>query len=426
MRFVQKIVFFGIIVVGAVVICRKYFGLGLSPVKHSKFVVVPRQHDISTDERMAIAENGTPKNQPEDSNFRNVSTQKPGLKTAESQLNREDYRINAKRYKKRIIVAGGAGFVGSHLVDRLMHQGHFVTVLDNFFTGDRQNIEHWNGHPHFAFIQHDVSNPIYLQADEVYHLASPASPPNYMTNPIKTLKSNLLGSINLLGLARRAGATFLLASSSEVYGDPTVHPQPESYWGNVNPNGIRSCYDEGKRAAESLAYAYLRREGVPIRVARIFNTYGPRMQFHDGRVVSNFILQALSDQDICLYGDGSFTRSFMYVSDLVDGLIRLMNSNVTEPVNLGNPHEFSIQELAYIVKNLTESSSKIVKCPEAVDDPKRRRPDIARAKSLLDWEPKVQLWEGLRLTIKAFRESLRNNSILHRPELPRLREHRFL
>ncbi|EUB62487.1 UDP-glucuronic acid decarboxylase [Echinococcus granulosus] len=317
---------------------------------------------------------------------------------------------------RHTIVAGGAGFVGSHLVDRLMHQGHFVTVLDNFFTGDRQNIEQWNGHPHFAFIQHDVSNPIYLEADEIYHLASPASPPNYMTNPIKTLKANLLGSINLLGLARRAGATFLFASSSEVYGDPMAHPQSESYWGNVNPNGLRSCYDEGKRAAESLAYAYLRREGVPIRVARIFNTYGPRMQFHDGRVVSNFILQALSNQDICLYGDGSFTRSFMYVSDLVDGLIRLMNSNVTDPVNLGNPHEFRIQELADIVKNLTESSSKVVKCPEAVDDPKRRKPDIARAKNLLGWEPKVQLWEGLRLTVKAFRESLHNSSTFHRSE----------
>uniref|UniRef100_A0A0R3X669 UDP-glucuronic acid decarboxylase 1 n=1 Tax=Hydatigena taeniaeformis TaxID=6205 RepID=A0A0R3X669_HYDTA len=384
--------------------------------------------------------NDMPKNQLMGSSFRNRLAERTGPKKMVSRLSRKDFKISAERYKKRIIVSsldglklncfnfqvsGGAGFVGSHLVDRLMHQGHFVTVLDNFFTGDRQNIEHWNGHPHFAFIQHDVSNPIYLEADEVYHLASPASPPNYMTNPIKTLKANLLGSINLLGLARRAGATFLLASSSEVYGDPTMHPQSETYWGNVNPTGIRSCYDEGKRAAESLAYAYFRRENVPVRVARIFNTYGPRMQFHDGRVVSNFILQALSGQDICLYGDGSFTRSFMYVSDLVDGLIRLMNSNITDPVNLGNPHEFTIRELASIVKNLTESSSKIVNCPEALDDPKRRKPNIAKAKNLLHWEPKVQLWEGLRLTIKAFRESLHNNSILHRPEQPHLHGNQF-
>ncbi|KAM7538346.1 hypothetical protein Aperf_G00000074077 [Anoplocephala perfoliata] len=323
-----------------------------------------------------------------------------------------------------VTVSGGAGFVGSHLVDALMNQGHYVTVLDNLFTGDRQNLDHWMKHPRFEFITHDVSNPIYLEADQIYHLASPASPPSYMANPIKTLKANLMGSINLLGLARRAGATFLLASTSEVYGDPEVHPQSESYWGNVNPDGVRSCYDESKRAAESLAYAYFRREGIPVRVARIFNTYGPRMQLNDGRVISNFILQALYNRDICLYGDGSYTRSFMYISDLVEGLILLMNSNVTGPVNLGNPHEFTIRELANIIKNLTNSSSKIINCPEAIDDPKRRQPDITRAKTLLGWEPKIQLKEGLQLTIKAFRESLKKASFqLH--SYPKSERYRF-
>ncbi|VDL14417.1 unnamed protein product, partial [Hymenolepis diminuta] len=321
------------------------------------------------------------------------------------------FRIQPQRIARRIIVTGGAGFVGSHLVDALMKQGHYVTVIDNLFTGDRQNVDQWMKHPRFEFIPHDVSNPIYLEADQIYHLASPASPPNYMANPIKTLKANLLGTINLLGLARHTGATFLLASTSEVYGDPEVHPQSEFYWGNVNPNGVRSCYDEGKRGAESLAYAYFRREGVSIRVARIFNTYGPRMQFNDGRVVSNFILQALSNKDMCLYGNGNFTRSFMYISDLVEGLIRLMNSNITDPVNLGNPHEFTIHELAIIVKNLTGSSSNIINCPEVTDDPKRRQPDITRAKTLLDWEPKIQLNEGLQLTVKAFREALKNPSL---------------
>nr|CDS31414.1 UDP glucuronic acid decarboxylase 1 [Hymenolepis microstoma] len=320
-------------------------------------------------------------------------------------------------------VTGGAGFVGSHLVDALMSQGHNVTVLDNLFTGDRRNIEQWMKHSRFKFIPHDVSSPIYLEADQIYHLASPASPPIYMANPIKTLKANLLGTINLLGLARRTGATFLLASTSEVYGDPEVHPQSESYWGNVNPNGVRSCYDEGKRGAESLTYAYFKSKGVPIRVARIFNTYGPRMQLNDGRVVSNFILQALSNKDMCMYGNGNFTRSFMYISDLVEGLVRLMNSNITDPVNLGNPLEFTIHELAVIVKNLTGSSSNIISCPEAIDDPKRRKPNITRAITHLDWEPKVQLKEGLQLTIDAFQEALKNPSLPMK--IPNLEGHLF-
>lgn len=335
----------------------------------------------------------------------------------------DKFRIQPKRLVKRIIVTGGAGFVGSHLVDALMSQGHNVTVLDNLSTGNRRNVDQWVKYSCFKFLLHDISNPIYLEADQIYHLASPASPPIYMANPIKTLKANLLGTINLLGLAQRTGATFLLASTSEVYGDPEVHPQSESYWGNVNPNGVRSCYDEGKRGAESLTYAYFRSKGVPIRVARIFNTYGPRMQLNDGRVVSNFILQALSNKDICIYGNGNFTRSFMYISDLVEGLVRLMNSNITDPVNLGNPFEFTIHELAVIVKNLTGSSSNIINCPEAIDDPKRRKPNITRAITHLNWEPKIQLKEGLQLTINAFQEALKNLSL--RTKNPNFEGHLF-
>ncbi|BHF65096.1 UDP-glucuronic acid decarboxylase 1 [Sparganum proliferum] len=315
---------------------------------------------------------------------------------------------------RKIIVTGGAGFIGSHLVDRLMKQGHSVIVLDNFFTGNRLNVEHWLGHPNFQLIEHDVSRPILLEADEIYHLASPASPPNYMLNPIHTMKANILGSYNLLGLAKRTKAKFLLASTSEVYGDPEEHPQPETYWGHVNTIGPRSCYDEGKRAAESLAHAYHLKEGVQIRIARIFNTYGPRMQLNDGRVVSNFILQALSNQDISIYGDGTYTRSFQYVSDLVDGLISLMQSNVTKPVNLGNPNEFSINQLARVIRKLSNSTSRIVHLPPAVDDPKRRQPVISRAKTQLNWSPKIELAEGLQLTINAFRAELQNEANFHR------------
>lgn len=315
---------------------------------------------------------------------------------------------------RKIIVTGGAGFIGSHLVDRLMKQGHFVTVLDNFFTGNRLNVEQWVGHPNFQIIEHDISRSILLEADEIYHLASPASPPNYMLNPIQTMKANILGTYNLLGLAKRTKAKFLLASTSEVYGDPEEHPQSETYWGHVNPIGPRSCYDESKRAAESLAYAYHHKEGVQVRVARIFNTYGPRMQLNDGRVVSNFILQALSNQDMSIYGDGTYTRSFQYISDLVDGLIGLMQSNVTKPVNLGNPNEFTINQLARLIRKLSNSTSRIVYRPPAVDDPKRRQPVISRAKSQLNWSPKVELVEGLQLTIKAFRAELQNEANFHR------------
>lgn len=311
--------------------------------------------------------------------------------------------------KKRILITGGAGFVGSHLVDRLMMGGHEVTVIDNFFTGSKFNVEQWIGHPNFEIIRHDIVNPLYIEVDLIYHLASPASPPHYMLNPVKTIKTNTLGTINMLGLARRVGARILVASTSEVYGDPEVHPQSENYWGHVNPIGPRSCYDEGKRVAEALCYAYAKQERLEVRVARIFNTYGPRMHLNDGRVVSNFVLQAIQNKSITIYGSGKQTRSFQYVSDLVDGLISLMHSNYSAPVNLGNPDEYSIEEFATVIQELVDGvsrTSQIVHMSGVQDDPQRRRPDISVAKKVLGWSPKISLQKGLEKTVQYFRKKL--------------------
>nr|CAD7195837.1 unnamed protein product [Timema douglasi] len=297
----------------------------------------------------------------------------------------------------RVQITGGAGFVGSHLVDQLMIAGHEVIVADNFFTGRKRNVEHWIGHENFELIHHDIVNPLFIEVDEIYHLASPASPPHYMYNPVKTIKTNTVGTINMLGLAKRVGARVLIASTSEVYGDPEVHPQPETYWGHVNPIGPRACYDEGKRVSETLSYAYARQEKVDVRVARIFNTYGPRMHMNDGRVVSNFILQSLKNETITIYGHGKQTRSFQYVSDLVDGLVGLMASNYSLPINIGNPIEHTIEEFAILIKKLVGGPSKIEQTSAVEDDPQRRKPDIKRAKTYLGWEPKVSSL-GLKLS----------------------------
>jgi len=312
---------------------------------------------------------------------------------------------------KRILITGGAGFLGSHLCERLLTEGHDVICLDNFFTGSKNNIAHLLGQAHFELIRHDIINPIYLEVDEIYNLACPASPVHYQYNPIKTIKTNVMGAINVLGIAKRTRAKILQASTSEVYGDPDVHPQPEAYWGRVNPIGIRSCYDEGKRAAECLMMDYRRQNAVRTKIARIFNTYGPRMAVNDGRVVSNFILQALQNRDITVYGDGSHTRSFCYSSDLIDGLIRLMNApdDFYGPVNLGNPGEFTILELARRVIDLTGSRSKMVFEPLPSDDPSQRKPDITLAREKLDWEPSVSLEQGLTATISYFREILKTS-----------------
>jgi UDP-glucuronate decarboxylase len=305
---------------------------------------------------------------------------------------------------KRILITGGAGFLGSHLCERLLAEGNDVLCVDNFYTSTRRNIVHLLDHPNFELMRHDVTFPLYVEVDQIYNMACPASPIHYQRDPVQTTKTSVHGAINMLGLAKRTRATILQASTSEVYGDPEVHPQPEAYWGNVNPIGVRSCYDEGKRCAETLFFDYLRQHKMPIKVARIFNTYGPRMLPDDGRVVSNFIVQALSGRDITIYGDGSQTRSFCYVDDLVDGLIRLMNSarEVTGPINLGNPGEFSIKELAEKVVAQTGSGSKIVYEPLPADDPTQRQPDIAQARSVLGWEPKISLDEGLPRTIEFF------------------------
>ncbi len=303
----------------------------------------------------------------------------------------------------KILVTGGAGFIGSHLIDRLMKQGYEVICLDNFFTGSKQNILRWINNPYFELIRHDITEPIRLEVDQIYHLACPASPVHYQYNPVKTIKTNVMGTLHMLGLAKRVKARFLLASTSEVYGDPEVHPQPEEYRGNVNPIGIRSCYDEGKRVAETLAFDYHRQNDVDIRVARIFNTYGPRMLENDGRVVSNLIVQALKGNPLTVYGNGSQTRSFCYVSDLVDGLIRLMNSNYVGPVNLGNPGEYTILQLAQTIQEMVNPANEIKFTPLPQDDPRRRRPDITKAKEFLGWEPQIPLREGLQLTIDDFK-----------------------
>ncbi|XP_033257563.1 UDP-glucuronic acid decarboxylase 1 isoform X7 [Orcinus orca] len=372
----------------------------------------------------------------------------------------------SEKDRKRILVTGGAGFVGSHLTDKLMMDGHEVTVVDNFFTGRKRNVEHWIGHENFELINHDVVEPLYIEVDQIYHLASPASPPSYMYNPIKTLKTNTIGTLNMLGLAKRVGARLLLASTSEVYGDPEVHPQTEDYWGHVNPIGPRACYDEGKRVAETMCYAYMKQppdlitenrashqdgkapvsgrksrgtcgapgspssvlqEGVEVRVARIFNTFGPRMHMNDGRVVSNFILQALQGEPLTVYGSGSQTRAFQYVSDLVNGLVALMNSNVSSPVNLGNPEEHTILEFAQLIKNLVGSGSEIQFLSEAQDDPQKRKPDIKKAKLMLGWEPVVPLEEGLNKAIHYFRKELEyqaNNQYIPKPKPARIKKGR--
>ena len=307
----------------------------------------------------------------------------------------------------RILVTGGAGFIGSHLIDRLMKQGHDVICLDNFFTGHKRNIRHWIDNPYFELIRHDITEPIRLEVDQIYHLACPASPVHYQYNPVKTIKTNVLGTLNMLGLAKQVKARFLLASTSEVYGDPDVHPQPEEYRGNVNCIGIRSCYDEGKRVAETLAFDYHRQNNVDIRIMRIFNTYGPRMFENDGRVVSNFIVQALKGIPLTVYGDGSQTRSFCYVADLVEGMMRLMNGDHIGPINIGNPGEYTILQLAETIQKMINPDTELAFKPLPQDDPKQRQPDITKAKNLLGWEPTINLEQGLKLTIEDFRSRLK-------------------
>jgi UDP-glucuronate decarboxylase len=313
---------------------------------------------------------------------------------------------------KRILITGGAGFLGSHLCDRLIDTDNDVLCLDNFFTGSKENVIHLIGNPRFELIRHDIINPIYLEVDEIYNLACPASPVHYQYNAIKTIKTNVMGAINTLGMAKRLKAKILQASTSEVYGDPDVHPQREDYWGRVNPIGIRSCYDEGKRAAECLMMDYHRQNGVAVKIARIFNTYGPRMALHDGRVVSNFIIQALRGEDITVYGDGSQTRSFCFVDDLIDGLILMMATPDTflGPVNIGNPVEFSIINLAETVIRMTKSPSKIIFNPLPQDDPTQRKPDISLAGEMLGWQPKVHLEDGLRKTIEYFKQRVKGKT----------------
>ncbi|MEO1231165.1 MAG: UDP-glucuronic acid decarboxylase family protein [Myxococcota bacterium] len=310
----------------------------------------------------------------------------------------------AHHFRKRIVVTGGAGFLGSFLCERLLAEDCEVLCVDNFFTGAKRNIAHLLSNPYFELIRHDVTFPLYVEADEIYNLACPASPIHYQRDPVQTTKTSVHGAINMLGLAKRVGAKILQASTSEVYGDPAEHPQRESYWGNVNPIGVRSCYDEGKRCAETLFFDYHRQHGLHIKVARIFNTYGPRMHPQDGRVVSNFILQALRGEDITIYGDGQQTRSFCFCSDLIEAMVRLMNTEdeITGPINLGNPGEFSMLTLAENVIRMTGSSSRIVHLPLPADDPKQRRPDITRAKELLGWQPSIPVEEGLGRTIDYF------------------------
>ncbi|GHV10377.1 NAD-dependent dehydratase [Bacteroidia bacterium] len=309
---------------------------------------------------------------------------------------------------KKILVTGGAGFIGSHLCERLLNEGNEVICVDNYFTGAKQNIAHLVSSPYFEAVRHDVCFPYYVEVDEIYNLACPASPVHYQFDAIQTVKTSVSGAINMLGLAKRVRAKILQASTSEVYGDPEIHPQTEDYWGHVNPIGIRSCYDEGKRCAETLFMDYHRMNQVNIKIIRIFNTYGPRMHPNDGRVVSNFIIQALKNEDITIFGDGRQTRSFQYVDDLIEGMIRMMNTNnsIIGPINIGNPNEFSMLELAQKIIDLTGSKSKLVFRPLPSDDPKQRKPDISLAKSTLNWEPKIQLEEGLKKTINYFQKMI--------------------
>ena len=306
--------------------------------------------------------------------------------------------------KKSILIAGGGGFLGSHLCEKILDEGHDVICVDNFFTGSKENIRHLLTNPGFELIRHDITWPLYLEVDAIYNLACPASPVHYQYDPIQTTKTSVMGAINLLGIAKRLNIPIMQASTSEVYGDPAVHPQVEEYWGNVNPIGLRSCYDEGKRCAETLFFDYNRQLGVEIKVVRIFNTYGPRMQANDGRVVSNFIVQALKNEDITIYGDGSQTRSFCYVDDLIDGFVKMMatDATITGPINLGNPGEFTIKELAELIISLTKSKSKLIYKELPMDDPVRRRPDITLAKKHLSWTPKIELESGLKKTISYF------------------------
>jgi len=312
-----------------------------------------------------------------------------------------------KRGHKRVLVTGGAGFLGSHLCERLVADGSEVVCLDNFFTGRRENVDSLLDNHAFELVRHDVTEPMTLEVDEIYHLACPASPVHYQRNPVKTIRTGVLGTLNMLDVARDAGAKILIASTSEVYGDPEVHPQHEGYWGNVNPIGARACYDESKRCAEALAVSYARQYSVEVRIARIFNVYGPRLAMDDGRVVSNFIVQALRAEPLTLYGDGSQTRAFCYVSDMVDGLVRLMSSQLSaQPINLGNPNEFTMRELADLVRGLCGNRSRVVHRALPEDDPRQRRPDIQRAREVLGWEPKVGLEQGLAETIEYFRKRL--------------------
>lgn len=310
--------------------------------------------------------------------------------------------------KKTILVTGGGGFLGSHLCEKLLNNGHYVICVDNFFTGSKDNILHLVSNPRFEHIRHDITWPLYVEVDEIYNLACPASPIHYQHDPVQTTKTSVLGAINLLGLAKRLKIKILQASTSEIYGNPLIHPQVEEYWGNVNPIGPRSCYDEGKRCAETLFFDYHRQTGVPIKVVRIFNTYGPRMQINDGRVVSNFIVQALKNEDITVYGEGNQTRSFCYVDDMIDAFVKMMDTDktITGPINLGNPGEFTILELANMIIKLTGSKSKIIHKDLPQDDPVKRRPDISKAKKILGWEPKTDLETGLIQTIEYFKNKL--------------------